>query len=64
MSVLTVDVGTSVIKSVVFDAEGREVAVSRIGTEVLRPRPGWAEQDMDAVWNGVVATVRGALAQL
>ncbi|WP_458084906.1 FGGY family carbohydrate kinase [Streptomyces malaysiensis] len=64
MSVLTVDVGTSVIKSVVFDAEGREVAVSRIATEVLRPRPGWAEQDMDAVWNGVVVTVRGALAQL
>ncbi|GAA2300659.1 FGGY-family carbohydrate kinase [Streptomyces violaceusniger] len=64
MTVLTVDVGTSVIKSVVFDAEGREVAVSRVGTEVLRPRPGWAEQDMDAVWRGVVATVRGALAQL
>ncbi|MFD0442799.1 FGGY family carbohydrate kinase [Streptomyces rhizosphaericus] len=64
MTVLTVDVGTSVIKSVVFDAEGREVAVSRTGTEVLRPHPGWAEQDMDAVWRGVVSTVRGALAQL
>ncbi|GGS55277.1 FGGY-family carbohydrate kinase [Streptomyces cinerochromogenes] len=64
MSVLTVDVGTSVIKSVVFDDRGRELAVSRIGTEVLRPYPGWAEQDMEAVWNAVVFTVRGALAQL
>ncbi|MFH0518459.1 FGGY family carbohydrate kinase [Streptomyces sp. M41] len=64
MSVLTVDVGTSVIKSVVFDAEGREVAVSRIGTEVLRPQPGWAEQDMEAVWNGVVFTVRSALSHM
>ncbi|MGW3199021.1 FGGY family carbohydrate kinase [Streptomyces sp. NPDC001118] len=64
MSVLTIDVGTSVIKSVVFDDQGQELAVARIGTEVLRPRPGWAEQDMDAVWNGVVFTVRSALSQL
>ncbi len=64
MSVLTIDVGTSVIKTVVFDGRGQELAVARIGTEVLRPRPGWAEQDMDAVWNGVVFTVRSALSQL
>ncbi|MFF8289468.1 FGGY family carbohydrate kinase [Streptomyces sp. NPDC016309] len=64
MAVLTIDVGTSVIKSVVFDDEGQETALSRIGTEVLRPRHGWAEQDMDAVWNGVVRTVRSALSQL
>ncbi|MCE0445524.1 hypothetical protein LT493_12250 [Streptomyces tricolor] len=47
-----------------FDDQGQEVAVARIGTEVLRPRPGWAEQDMDAVWNGVVFTVRSVLSQL
>ncbi|MFG3496577.1 FGGY family carbohydrate kinase [Streptomyces sp. NPDC047928] len=64
MSVLTIDVGTSVVKAVVFDGAGRETALSRIGTEVLRPRPGWAEQDMDAVWNGVVHTARDALARL
>ncbi|QGV82112.1 FGGY-family carbohydrate kinase [Streptomyces ficellus] len=64
MSVLTIDVGTSVIKSVVFDDQGNEIALSRIGTEVLRPRPGWAEQDMDAVWNAVVFTVRSALSGL
>ncbi|MFI0167587.1 FGGY-family carbohydrate kinase [Streptomyces sp. NPDC017095] len=64
MTVLTIDVGTSVIKSVVFDDQGRELTVCRIGTEVLRPRPGWAEQDMDAVWNAVVHTVRDALDRL
>ncbi|MET9800972.1 FGGY-family carbohydrate kinase [Streptomyces sp. NPDC006368] len=63
MSVLTIDVGTSVIKAVVFDDQGQETALSRIGTEVLRPHPGWAEQDMAAVWNAVVSTVRGALSQ-
>ncbi|GAB1334009.1 FGGY-family carbohydrate kinase [Streptomyces sp. E-15] len=64
MPVLTIDVGTSVIKSVVFDDDGHERVVSRVGTDVLRPRPGWAEQDMDAVWSGVVATVRDALSRL
>ncbi|RSO10116.1 carbohydrate kinase [Streptomyces sp. WAC 06783] len=64
MSVLTIDVGTTMIKSVVFDDRGREIAVSRLATEVLRPRPGRAEQDMDAVWNAVVFTVRNALSEL
>ncbi|MDI3387911.1 FGGY-family carbohydrate kinase [Streptomyces sp. B-S-A8] len=64
MSVLTIDVGTTMIKSVVFDDQGKEIAVSRLATEVLRPQPGWAEQDMDAVWNAVVHTVRGVLSGL
>ncbi|GAU69080.1 putative sugar kinase [Streptomyces sp. NBRC 110611] len=58
---LTIDVGTTVIKSVVFDDHGAEIAVARHATEVLRPHPGWAEQDMDAVWDAVVRTVRTVL---
>ncbi|MEU2562385.1 FGGY-family carbohydrate kinase [Streptomyces longispororuber] len=64
MSVLAIDVGTTMIKSVVFDDQGGELAVSRLATEVLRRRPGWAEQDMDAVWNAVVHTVRTALSDV
>ncbi|MEU5951738.1 FGGY-family carbohydrate kinase [Streptomyces sp. NPDC047525] len=64
MSVLTIDVGTTMIKSVVFDDQGKEIAVARLATEVLRPHPGWAEQDMDAVWNAVVHTVRSVLSGL
>ncbi|SFQ04239.1 xylulokinase [Amycolatopsis arida] len=61
MSALAVDVGTSMIKTVVFDDTGTEVAVARQATEVRRPRPGWAEQDMTAVWEAVVDTVRQVL---
>ncbi|MCX4781969.1 FGGY-family carbohydrate kinase [Streptomyces sp. NBC_01264] len=64
MSVLAIDVGTTMIKSVVFDDQGNELAVSRLATEVRRPHPGWAEQDMDTVWNTVVYTVRNALADI
>ncbi|MEG3626788.1 FGGY-family carbohydrate kinase [Streptomyces poriticola] len=60
MSVLAVDVGTSMIKTVVLDDEGNEVAVARQATSVSRPRHGWAEQDMTAVWEAVAATIRSA----
>ncbi|MGW0733063.1 FGGY family carbohydrate kinase [Streptomyces sp. NPDC002851] len=64
MSILTVDVGTSMIKAVVFDDQGTEIAVSRLATVVDRPQPGWAEQDMDTVWNAIVFTVRSVLSEL
>lgn len=63
MCVLAVDVGTSMIKTVVFGDDGRELAVTRVAAEVRRPHPGWAEQDMGAVWAAVVRTVREAVPQ-
>ncbi|WP_062213441.1 FGGY-family carbohydrate kinase [Streptomyces sp. NBRC 109706] len=59
-----VDAGTTVIKAVVFDAEGRELAVTRRDTAVHHPRRGLAEQDMDEVWRAVVDTVREAVRQV
>ncbi|WP_197320200.1 FGGY-family carbohydrate kinase [Saccharomonospora sp. NB11] len=58
MSAIAIDAGTSLIKAVVFDDDGREVAVARRETEVRRPRPGWAEQDMRSVWTAVVDAIR------
>ena len=58
MAWVAVDAGTSVIKAVAFNDEGREIALAREKTEVLHPRADFAEQSMDAVWNAVVSTVR------
>ncbi|GAA3879569.1 carbohydrate kinase [Streptomyces sedi] len=58
-----VDAGTTVIKAVVFDSEGRERVVTRRDTAVHHPRGNRAEQDMDEVWDAVVATVREAVAR-
>ena len=52
-----IDVGTSMIKTVAFDDDGRELLVARRRTTVLRPRPGFAEQDMEQVWRGVAETL-------
>lgn len=60
---LGIDAGTTVIKSTLFDLAGRELAGAAHDSSVIYPRPGWAEADMDAVWQAVVASVRDTLAQ-
>jgi erythritol kinase len=55
---ICVDAGTTVIKAVVFGADGRERAVARRPTPVQYGAGGRAEQDPDKVWEGVVGAVR------
>jgi erythritol kinase len=43
-----------VIKAVLIDREGKELAVARQRVPVTRPCPDHAEQDMTAVWEAVV----------
>lgn len=61
MTVLCVDAGTTMVKAVLFDEEGVELAVERQATTIARRRPGWSEQDMDAVWDAVVHTIRSVV---
>ena len=49
------DVGTTAIKAAVFCADGRCIAHAERDNEVIRPQPGYAEQDMEQVWQGAVA---------
>lgn len=58
MSAISVDVGTTTVKAVSYDDTGRERAVARRDVQVDRPQPGWAEQDMDAVWTAVCSVIR------
>jgi sugar (pentulose or hexulose) kinase len=58
---LGIDKGTSVVKSVVFDAEGRTLAAARHRVEVLHPQPGWHEEDPHRSWALCVQTIREAL---
>src|SRR6202007_842297 len=64
MATVCVDVGTSVIKAVAFDRDGKEVALARQETNVLRPVPGFSEQDMDSVWNATASTIREVVSKL
>jgi erythritol kinase (D-erythritol 1-phosphate-forming) len=64
MVTICIDVGTSVIKTVAFDDRGAEIAIARQETEVLRPAPGFSEQDMHSVWNAAASTVRDVVAKV
>ena len=64
MITIGIDAGTSVVKSVAYTSDGTELAVVRRPTKVEHPRPGWAEQDMDEVWQAVAGTVAELVAEV
>lgn len=64
MSVLAIDAGTTMIKAVAYDADGAELALARRETRVSRPRAGYAEQDMDDVWEAVVSCARSVVSRV
>ncbi|RYE57437.1 MAG: hypothetical protein EOP18_02740, partial [Rhizobiaceae bacterium] len=57
---LGLDIGTSVIKAALFDADGRECAEAAQRMQLLPAPVGWSELDGDAVWR-VAAEVISAL---
>src|SRR5260370_23645556 len=63
MALLGIDLGTSAVKVIVLDIQGRPLAVSKVGYEVMSPHPGWAEGDPNAWWRATVSAVQAAMAQ-
>ena len=49
-----IDVGTTNVKAVVIDADGRLIAESSAEHGTMHPHPGWAEQDSGIWWSGTV----------
>jgi glycerol kinase len=60
---LALDQGTSSSRSIVFDLQGRIVAVAQRELPQSYPQPGWVEHDPLAIWEGQLATAREALSQ-
>jgi glycerol kinase len=54
---LGIDEGTSAVKGVLYDADLRTVAEARREKPLAHPRPGWIEQDPEAVLNAVTGAV-------
>jgi xylulokinase len=49
-SVLGLDVGTSGLKAVLLDADGRTLGESQAAYPLRTPQPGWTEQDPEDWW--------------
>lgn len=58
---LGLDAGNTVIKAVLFDAGGRQVAASQRHGTSHRPAPGHVERDMAELWANAAAVIRDCL---
>jgi glycerol kinase len=60
--VLAIDQGTSATKCILIDAAGSIVARASAPLGETHPRPGWVEQDADAIWQSVLSAAQACLA--
>lgn len=61
-SYVGIDLGTSAVKVIVQDAEGRALAKASRPYPTRAPQPGWAEQSPDDWWAATCAALAEALA--
>ncbi len=50
---LGIDIGTSALKCVIFNANGQEVVISRGLPDIIRLQPGWSELDSNILWQAI-----------
>jgi glycerol kinase len=60
---LALDQGTSSSRSIVFDRDGRIVAMAQREFRQIFPQPGWVEHDPEEIWQTQLATAREAIAK-
>jgi len=60
---LALDQGTSSSRSIVFDTQGRVVAMAQREFRQIFPQPGWVEHDPQEIWASQLSTAREALAR-
>ena len=60
---LALDQGTSSSRSIVFDPDGRIMAMAQQELTQIYPQPGWVEHDPMEIWRTQLATAREVLAK-
>src|SRR5437868_11624309 len=60
MAILGIDLGTSSVKVIVLDTQGRTLSLSKANYTVMAPQPGWSESDPNEWWSAV----QSAMAQV
>jgi L-xylulokinase len=58
---LGIDNGGTVTKAALYDTSGKERAVAGIKSDIVFPRPGYAEKDTEALWTANVRVIREVL---
>lgn len=58
-----IDAGTTGCTVMIFDETGRAVGQGYKEYPCVSPQPGWIEQDLESVWQGICAASRQAVAE-
>jgi L-xylulokinase len=58
---LGLDAGNTVIKAVLFDSSGRQLAISKRDGESKTPAPGHVERDLGELWSNAATVIRECL---
>lgn len=58
---LGLDAGNTVIKAVLFDSDGRQVAMQALDGQTATPAPGHVERDLDELWRNAGQVIRGCI---
>ena len=61
--ILTIDIGTSSCKVCLFDLSGAIRATAKSEYPTLSPQPSFAEQDVSAIYSGIVQSVKAVLSK-
>ncbi|MGI4792063.1 MAG: FGGY-family carbohydrate kinase [Janthinobacterium lividum] len=61
--VIGVDVGTGSARAGLFDLHGRRQATAALPIQMWQPKPDWAEQSSDNIWDAVGHVVRQVVQQ-
>ena len=60
--VLSLDEGTTSARAVLYDRQGRRVAMESAAIECFSPQQGWVEQDAMQIWRAQLDAARRAIA--
>ncbi|TGD24461.1 glycerol kinase [Companilactobacillus suantsaicola] len=59
--ILAIDEGTTTARAIIFDHEGKQVAIARHPIRQILPNPGWVEHEPNEIWNAIQTTIATAL---
>lgn len=59
---LGLDAGNTVIKAVLFDLTGRQIAINVLDGQSTSPAPGHVERDLNELWANAQAAINGCIA--
>lgn len=60
---LGLDAGNTVIKAVLFDLEGRQVAMQVLDGQTSTPQPGYVERDLGELWANAGTVIAACIAE-